>query len=231
MKKLLPIAFSGLLAGLLLACETRKTTTQTTTQTTTGQTDDTAVVVRKETKVSRELEDFRAWVNDKASRTDSTTKENWPKVKEEFRQRSARLDTKVDSLSAEGKAELQELKRKYQGWEAKQEKRTSQPLDPAQVQQWEKDLLGNQKPETIGAADMREMYLTFMGVVRAKKRRWTQDDWDYVDHIYARLNDRKEQVESAIPAADRLKIKSLQAEYLALEAGSDAKDLYQHVRK
>jgi hypothetical protein len=52
-----------------------------------------------------------------------------------------------------------------------------------------------------------------------------------VDHIYGRLNDRKQQVESAIPAADRLKIKTLQAEYLALEAGSDAKDLYQHVKK
>jgi hypothetical protein len=228
MKKFLPLTLTCFAAGLLLSCESRQTSTTTTTTTETG---DTAVVMRKETNVSRELDDFKSWVNEKASRTDSTTKENWPKVKEEFRQRSARLDTKVDSLSAEGKAELQELKRKYQAWEARQEKRTSQPLDPARVLQWEKDLLGNQKPETIGAADMREMYLTFMGVVRAKKRRWTQDDWDYVDHIYGRLNERKEQVESAIPAADRLKIKTLQAEYLALEAGSDAKDLYQHVRK
>jgi hypothetical protein len=231
MKKLLPIAFSGLLACLLLACETRKTTTETTTETTAGETGDSAVVVRKETKVSRELDDFKAWVNDKAERTDSTTRENWPKVKEEFRQRAARLDSKADSLSAEGKAEYRELKSKYQAWEAKQEKRTSQPLDAAKVQQWEKDLLGGKTPEAISAADMREMYLTFMGVVRAKKRRWTQDDWDYVDHVYGRLNDRKEQVESAIPASDRVKITSLQAEYLALEAGHDAKDLYQHVKK
>jgi hypothetical protein len=234
MKKLLPIALSGLLAGLLLACETRKTT-----QTTTGETGDTTVVVRKETqvsreketKVSRELDDFRTWVNDKAERTDSTTRENWPKVKEEFRQRAARLDSKADSLSAEGKAEYRELKKKYEVWEARQEKRTSQPLDPAKVQQWEKSLLEGKTPESITAADMREMYLTFMGVVRAKKRRWTQDDWDYVDHVYGRLNDRLDQVESAIPASDRVKIKSLQAEYLALEAGHDAKDLYQHVKK
>jgi hypothetical protein len=230
MKKVLPIAFSGLLAGLLLACETRKTT-QTTTETTTGQTRDTTVVVRKETKVSDELEDFRAWVNDKAERTDSATRENWPKVKEEFRQRTARLDSKADSLSAEGRAEYQELKSKYQAWEAKQEKRTSQPLDPAKVKQWEKELLGGKSPESIAAADMREMYLTFMGVVRAKKRRWTQDDWDYVDHVYARLNDRQDQMASAMPASDRLKIKSLQAEYLALEASHDAKDLYQHVKE
>jgi hypothetical protein len=230
MKKLLPIVFSGLLAGLLPACEARKTTTQTTTQ----ESGDTAVVrkeTRKETKVSDELADFRTWVNDKAERTDSTTRENWPKVKEEFRQRAARLDSKADSLSAEGKAEYQELKSKYQAWEAKQEKRTSQPLDPSKVQQWEKDLLAGKTPESIAAADMREMYLTFMGVVRAKKRRWTQDDWDYVDQVYGRLNGRKEQVESAISTSDRVKIKSLQAEYLALEASHDAKDLYQHVKE
>lgn len=230
MKKLLPIAFSGLLTGLLLACEDRKTT-QTATQTTREETGDTAVVVRKETKVSRELDDFRTWVNDKVARTDSTTRENWPKVKEEFRQRAARLDSKVDSLSAEGKAEYQELKNEYKSWEAKQERRTSRPLDPAKVKQWEKDLLGGKAPETIAAADMREMYLTFMGVVRARKGRWTQDDWDYVDHVYARLNDRQDQLESAIPSSDRVKIKSLQAEYLALEASGDARDLYQHVKE
>jgi hypothetical protein len=227
MKKLVPMAFSGLVAGLLLACETRTTTTQTTT----GETGDTAVVIRKETKASRELEDFKAWVNNKAQRTDSSSKENWPKIKEEFRQRAARLDSKADSLSAEGKAELQELKSKYQGWEAQKDKRTSQPLDPAKLQKWEQDLLANKKVAAITAPEMREMYLTFMGVVRAQKRRWSQEDWDYVDHVYSRLNERKQQVESAIPAADRLKIKTLQAEYLALEAGSDAKDLYQHVKK
>ena len=230
MKKLLPIALSGLLAGLLLACETRKST-ETTTQTSTGESRDTTVVVRKETRVASELEDFKTWVNDKAARTDSVTKENWPRVKEEFRQRAARLDSKADSLSAEGKAEYRELKRKYESWEAKQEKRTSQPLDPAKVLQWEKSLLANKTPEQIAAPEMREMYLTFMGVVRAQKRRWTQDDWDYVDHVYSRLNSRREQVESAIPAADRIKIKTLQAEYLALEASGDARDLYQHVKK
>jgi hypothetical protein len=66
--------------------------------------------------------------------------------------------------------------------------------------------------------------------VRAKKQRWTQEDWDYVDHVYSQLNNRKEQVESAIPAADRIKIKTLQAEYLALEASGDAKDLYKNVK-
>jgi hypothetical protein len=229
MKKFLPLTLTCLAAGLLLSCESRQTTSTTTTTTT--ETGDTAVVMRKETNVSRELDDFKSWVKEKASRTDSSTKENWPKVKEEFRQRAARLDSKADSLSAEARAEYKELKSEYQTWEASQEKRTSQPLVPAKVAQWEKTLLAGKAPEAINAPEMREMYLTFMGVVRAQKRRWTQDDWDYVDHVYGRLNDRQGQVATAIPAADRVKIKTLQAEYLALEASSDAKDLYQHVKK
>lgn len=229
MKKLLPIAFCGLLTGLLPACETRKTTTQTTTTEVAG--DDTARVVRKETTASRELDELEAWVQDKAQRTDSTTRENWPKVKEEFRQRAARLDAKADSLSAEGKAEYARVKQKYESWEARQERRTSQPLDAAKLLQWEKELLANKKLESLQAPDMREAYLTFMGVVRARKTRWTQDDWDYVDHVYSRLNDRKRQVDSALPTSDLVKIKTLQAEYLALEAGSDAKDLYRDVKK
>jgi cytochrome c556 len=229
MKQFLPLTLTCLAAGLLLSCESRQTTSTTTTTTT--ETGDTAVVMRKETNVSRELDDFKSWVNEKASRTDSATKENWPKVREEFRQRAARLDSKADSLSAEARAEYQELKKEYQTWEDRQEKRTSQPLAPAKVTQWEKTLLAGKAPETINAPEMREMYLTFMGVVRAQQRRWTQDDWDYVDHVYGRLNDRQDQVASAIPSADRLKIKTLQAEYLALEASSDAKDLYQHVKK
>jgi hypothetical protein len=218
-----------LLTGLLPACEARKTTTKTTTTEVAG--DDTTRVVRKESKASRELDELQAWVQNKAERTDSTTKENWPKVKEEFRQRAARLDTKVDSLSAEGKAEYASLKRRYESWEARQERRTSQPLDAAKVQQWEKELLGNKKLESLQATDMREAYLTFMGVVRARKTRWTQDDWDYVDYVYSRLNDRKRQVDTALSTSDGVKIKTLQAEYLALEAGSDAKDLYQGVKK
>lgn len=223
----LPIAFCGILASMLLACETRKTTSEAAG----GESRDTAVVISKETRTSRELEEFKDWVNARADQTDSSVKEKWPEVKEGFKQRTARLDSQIDSLSAESKAEYQELKSKFESWEARQQRRTSQPLDPAQVKQWEKKLLGNKKPESIAAADMREMYLTFMGVVRAQKQRWTQNDWDYVDHVYSRLNDRRRQVESDIPASDQIKIRTLQAEYLVLEAGSDAKDLYQHVKK
>lgn len=219
--------FAG--TGFLLACESRPVSTDSLTN---GANSDTAIVVRNDSDAARELDDLEAWVNKQANQTDSSVKENWPQVKAEFKERSARLDSKMDSLSAETKAEYAALKAKYQDWEAKKEKRENRPLEPAKVQQWQKELLGdNTNLAALTAADMRETYLLFMGTVRAKRTRWTQEDWDYVDHIYSQLNDRKQEVESSLSTTDRIKIKSLQAEYLALEAGSDAKDLYKHVIK
>ncbi|MDB5262272.1 MAG: hypothetical protein JWQ14_1553 [Adhaeribacter sp.] len=218
------------LAAALPACESRTTTTTQTTATTEGT--DTTTVTRRQTKVSNELEDFRSWVRTKANRTDSSARENWPEVKEDFKRRTARIDRKADSLSADARAEYARLKADYQTWEEKNQSRAQQPLDANKLRQWEQELLGPTKElATLTAADLRETYLLFMGIVRAKKNKWTQDDWDYVDNVYSRLNDRKEELEGGLSAADLLKIKSLQTEYLALEAAQDAKDLYQHVKK
>ena len=230
MKKLAIWGFCITLTGAMLSCETRTTTTTQTTATTDGT--DTTTVTRRHTEASDELNEFRDWVKTKADRTDSAAKENWPEVKEDFRRRTARLDSKADSLSAEAREEYNRLKAQYQTWEEKNERRAQKPLDGNKLRQWEQELLGPTKElSTLTAADMRETYLLFMGIVRAKKNKWTQDDWDYVDNVYSRLNDRKEQLEGSLSAGDRIKIKSLQTEYLALEAAHDAKDLYQHVRK
>ena len=216
------------LAVAFFACESRTTTTTTTTT----DNNDTITVSQRNVKVSQELEDFKNWVNTKANRTDSSACENWPEVKEDFKQRSARIESKLDSLSADSKAEYARMKSQYQAWEAKKESRESKPLDATKLRQWEQELLGPTKElTTLTAPDMRETYLLFMGIVRAKKSKWNQDDWDYVDNVYSRLNARREELEGGIPTTDRIKIKSLQAEYLALEASHDAKDLYQHVKK
>jgi len=224
MKDLLKQTNIFILAGILLACETR-------TVATTEAGDNTAIVTERDPETERELREFKAWVNDKANRVDSSADKNWPKVKEEYKARTARLESRMDSLSVQSKQEYAELKSKYRNWETKKERRESKPLQADKIQEWQQQLLGNNTNlAALTAADMRETYLLFMGIVRAKKQRWTQEDWDYVDHVYSQLNNRKEQVESAIPTADRIKIKTLQAEYLALEASGDAKDLYNNVK-
>jgi hypothetical protein len=200
--------------------------TETTTET------KTKIDTSAETKPKEELNEFRNWVNNKTAQADSNASRRWPKVKEEFRTRTARMETHLDSLSEDSKREYAELKKRYELWEKKQDDRTAQPLKEAALVKWRKTLLGDhQNLNTVNGANARETYLLFMGIVRAKRSNWTLTDWDYVDHVYSELNGHKSEIESKIPVADRVKIKSLQAEYLALEAGADAQDAYENVKK
>lgn len=221
----------------LSACETKRTTETTTTATTdaAGETrteTDTIRVTRRSKSAAQELNDFKDWVNSKAGKADSATKENWPEVKAEFKEKTARLEKGLDSLSTDAKAEYQKAKVRYQEWERQNQQRATQPLQAAEIQKRQAQLLGEYKDlNTITAANIREAYLIFMGMVRAKKQNWNQNDWDYVDYIYRQLNNRKDELSTSISGADKLKIKSLQAEYLALEAGQDAKDLLNTVKK
>lgn len=224
-----PVLCLAVLLFGFTACE-RTQRTQTSTVATEN---DTVAVRRTETRTrpNDELREFRNWVENKTSQADTNARRRWPKVKEEFKTRSAHLETRLDSLSAESKQEYAELKNRYENWEKNQQIRTAQPLDEATLKNWQKQLLGERANlNTVTGANARETYLLFMGIVRAKKSNWTLTDWDYVDHVYGQLNDRRAQIENQIPAADRLKIKTLQTEYLALEAAADAKDAYRHLK-
>src|SRR6478735_6709781 len=233
MKLLLKVTTPLLAAAILVgfsACERRQHT-----ETNTKVNGNDTVTVKHSTSVDRpndELRDFRNWVNTQTARADTNAKRRWPKVKEEFNTRSAHLETRLDSLSDDSKREYAALKQRYETWEKKQDERTAQPLNETTLAKWRKELLGErQNLKTMTGANARETYLLFMGIIRAKKSNWTQNDWDYVDHVYGELNIRKEEIESSIPKMDRLKIKTLQSEYLALEGAADAGDAYHNVKK
>ncbi|MFD3001592.1 DUF6565 domain-containing protein [Pontibacter toksunensis] len=192
----------------------------------TAESEDTARVVRTGNTAEDELEEFRAWLNRQTEKGDTAIRREWPQVREELRERNARLEQKFDSLSEQSKEEFRTLQGRYERWEDRQERRQDQPLDPAKVTQWQNQLLdeynnlNNVQPENI-----REAYLTLMGEVRAKRSNWTQDDWDYVDYVYSQLNQRRREIENQLRTSDKLKIRTLQAEYLALEGSADTQDM------
>ncbi len=231
-KTALPIAVFIMMANLL-ACEPNRTVeTSTTSSDEVASTEtDTIRVVQQGPNAAQELKKFKDWVNRQAGKVDSSTNKNLPEVQAEFKKRTAQLEKGLDSLSAEAKAEYKAAREKYKAWEEQNKQRTSQPLQAAEIKKRQAQLLGEYKNlNTITAANVREAYLIFMGVVRAKKHNWNQNDWDYVDYIYRQLNNRKGEFETAISTTDKLKIRSLQAEYLALEASQDAKDLIKTVK-
>ena len=210
------------LVCLLSSCEGRRDVEDTEVVTVDTAEEDTAMVVKSGKTAEEQLEEFRGWLNRQSEKGDTAIRSNWPKVKEELRQRNAQLEQNFDSLSEKSQEEYKDLRKRYERWEARQERRQQQPLETAKLQTFQEQLLREySNVKNINAGNIREAYLTFMGTVRAKRRNWSQDDWDYVDHVYARLNDRRGQLEGQISTGDNLKIRALQAEYLALEGSAD----------
>lgn len=211
------------LAGFLFSCEGRRDVDDTEVVTVdTAERNDTARVVQSGKTAEDQLEEFRGWLNEQSEKGDTAIRSNWPKVKEELRQRNAQLEQNIDSLSEKSKEEYRVLKGRYERWEERQDRRQLQPLDAKKLSMFKEQLLREYKDvQRITAGNIREAYLTFMGTVRTKRRSWTQDDWDYVDNVYAQLNQRRGQLEGQITSGDNLKIRTLQAEYLALEGAAD----------
>ncbi|KAA9340656.1 hypothetical protein [Adhaeribacter soli] len=225
-----PVLFSAMLVAALCSCERTKTTQ---TERTTTDRDTTAVThTETRTKAKDELHEFRDWVNAKTSGADSNARERWPKVKEEFKTRTDKLESRLDTMSAKSKQEYAELKSRYKAWEQKQEKREDRPLDPKKLTSIRQQLLGKQSDlKTVTSANIRQTYETLLQYVRGTHNSWTPDDWDYVDYIYSELNNRKDEVEGDISTKDGLKIKALQGEYLGYEAAADTKDAAHHLKK
>lgn len=219
--------------SLLWSCEVRRDTDDTEVITVdTAEKEDTARVVQTGKTAEQQLEEFRGWLNKQTEKGDTAIRSNWPKIKEDMRRRNAQLEQNFDSLSDKSKEEYRDLQERYQRWENRQERRQAQPLDPDKLSRFKEQLLREyQDLKSINAGNIREAYLTFMGTVRAKRRNWTQDDWDYVDNVYAQLNERRGQVEGQIATGDNLKIRALQAEYLTLEGAADTESAIRGTKK
>ena len=218
---------------VLSSCEGRREVEDTEVVTVeTEDESDTARVVETGKTAEDQLEEFRTWLNEQTDKGDTAIRKEWPKVKEELRRRNARLEENFDSLSEKSQQEYRRLQDRYERWEDRQERRQQLPLDPKKLSQWQEQLLREYSDiNKIKAINLREAYLTFMGVVRTKRRTWNQDDWDYVDYVYGQLNQRRRQVENELTTGDNLKIRALQTEYLALEGSADTQSAIRDLDK
>ncbi len=216
-----------LISSALWACEGNRTAENTRERVLdTTETEDTATVVKTGRTAEDQLADFRDWVSSKTRPLDSVDTTRGTATREEFRKRTAQVESRLDSLSARSKTEYEQLKGRYQQWEERQERRQQTPLDAQKLSQWQEQLLREfQDLDKITDQNVREAYLTFMGEVRAKRQNWTQDDWDYVDHVYGLLNQRLRQIDNQVAAGDKVKIRTLQAEFLSLEAAADTRNM------
>ncbi|MDO6390176.1 hypothetical protein Q4E40_08565 [Pontibacter sp. BT731] len=182
-------------------------------------------------KLEQDLEDFRTWMNKRVNQGDSITKAEWPVVKQEFRARTQSLDRSSSQMNEASKQEYGELKNQYQAWEAEKEERYGQPLSRETAVTWERRLAGTNKIGQLKASQLRGTFVRFMENVRAQRADWSLRDWDYAEHVYLQLNDRRQQVLSQMTNSDKMKVAALQVEFNTLRKSRDAKDRYNQMRE
>ncbi|MGI4885225.1 MAG: hypothetical protein ACRYFR_09730 [Janthinobacterium lividum] len=85
--------------------------------------------------------------------------------------------------------------------------------------------LGNAAdPARASAADLPDLYERFIATCQAQRRTWSEDDWSTAANALARLNQRYEQVRTALSLQERLNIRSAQAEFHTLQGARKVKD-------
>lgn len=189
------------------------------------------VQAQSKSKLEQDLEDLRNWMNRKATEGDSITRAEWPAVKEEFKVRSKSLEQDSNKLTEKSQQEYGVLKSRYSQWEAQNEERLGQPLDRETAAAWERKLTGTRNIANLKAGQMRDTYIRFMDSVRAQRSNWSLRDWDYAEHVYLVLNDRRQQVLGNMNNSDKIKVAALQVEFNTLRKSRDAKDMYNNMRE
>lgn len=216
---------SLLIATLALASTTQaqQTTTQkpatqkTTTQTSTSQT---------VSGVEKDLRVFSDWVSDKLDRAEVSVRREMPRISAEFDRQSKRIDRSVDSLSAQGKREYGDQKKRYEDWAAKQDSLDAKARRPETAQQTQDRLLGEKVVlSSARATELPDLYARFIGSTREQRRQWSAADWSKAGVVLSNLNARYAQVREQLPLEDRVRIRSWQGEFRTLEAARDAKEV------
>ncbi|QIL76690.1 hypothetical protein [Hymenobacter sp. HDW8] len=152
-----------------------------------------------------------------------------PRERQEIVRQEAR---KLDTLADRAGDRLDRASGRAADYTATARARNRQPLDPAAEATFATDLLGSYAAiDQLTAQNIEPAYTQLLRQTRAKRRQWTQRDWDYATSIYRRLTDRFKAVRLDVVGRDELRIRGLQAEFVAMEAGRDIKDLGEAVKE
>ncbi len=184
-----------------------------------------------QSQLEKDLADLRAWMRNKANQGDSITRAEWPNIKREFNIKTQNLEQGSSKLSQQSKEEYSSIKTRYRSWEQQNEERYGQPLNREEAARWEKELTGTNNIMHLKANQMRPAFVQFLEAVRGQRSRWSLRDWDYAEHVYLQLSDRKQQVLQQMNNSDKMKVAALQVEFNTLRKSRDAKDLYENMRE
>lgn len=144
----------------------------------------------------------------------------------------ARETQKLDTLAERAADKLRVAGRRAARFDSVSRVRNRQPLDPATEQALSNDLLGPYANISgLTPATIEPAFVQFMQQVRARRKQWSQRDWDYATAVSRQLNAQFRAIRLDIKGRDELHIRALQTEFTALETSRDVKDLRQAVKQ
>ena len=158
-----------------------------------------------------------------------TSCDTTPRERQEIVRQEAR---KLDTLADRAGDRLEHAGSRAADYTATARARNREPLNPAAEAAFTTELLGTYASiEQLTPQSIEPAYTQLLRQTRAKRREWTQRDWDYATSVYRRLNNRLKEIRLDVIGRDELRIRGLQAEFVAMEAGRDVKDLGQAVKE
>jgi arsenate reductase-like glutaredoxin family protein len=189
------------------------------------------VQAQSQSQLEQDLAELRAWMRKKSVQADSVTRAEWPTVKQEFKQLTAKLDNNTSKLSDKSKEEYKAYKDNYTEWEERNELRQSVNLDGRELERWENAMTGTTRISAIKSENMRNAFIRLIDYTREHRRNWTLRDWDYAEFVFGEMNTRKSEVLDNLNNSDKIKIAALQVEFATLKKGREAQEMYKDMRE
>ena len=183
------------------------------------------------TTPEQDLRTFSNWVDEKLEMKTATVRLDWGTLQRDYARMTKRLDAATDSLSVQSRREYLGQKARYKAWAIEQGHPVPETVlvgvarDSA-VSGVQRKLLNTSKPiNRAMASALPDLYSRLVETTRVQHSRWTKTNWDEANVVLNRLNDRYSQVGDQLPIEDRVRVRSLQAEFKTLEKARDLKGI------
>lgn len=182
--------------------------------------------------LEQDLRTFSNWVDAKLELQMATVRLDWGTLQSDYARMTKRLDAGLDSLSAQSRREYLGQQARYKAWAAEnghpvpETPLVGEAKDSA-VTGAQRKLLNTTAPlNRAMAGALPDLYGRLIESTRVSYKRWTKTDWDAANLVLGRLNARYDQVSDQLQLEDRVRIRSLQAEFRTLEKARDLKGIF-----
>ncbi len=181
--------------------------------------------------VDQELRTFSNWVDDKLELNMATVRLDWGTIENDYSRMTKRLDGALDSLTDQSRREYLGQKARYKVWAAENGHPVVEiPLAGEErnsaVNDMQRKLLNTTAPiNRAMASTLPDLYSRLIESTRMSHKRWLKTDWEGANLVLERLNARFEQVGTQLQLEDRVRIRTLQAEFRTMEKARDLRGI------